>query len=97
MTGGLLSLAASSKPDGLEWSMEQVARTSELEAEGDAYGIAGRIQEATAVLPDYAWKDSESAAGTAFSGIVGGAAVILLCVGCCFLFRFFRHRTAKNG
>lgn len=97
VTGGLLSLAASSKPDGLEWSMEQVARTSELEAEGDAYGIAGRIQEATAVLPDYAWKDSESAAGTAFSGIVGGAVVILLCVGCCFLFRFFRHRTAKNG
>ena len=95
--GGLLSFAASSKPDGLEWSMEQVAQTSELEAEGGAYEIAGKIQETTAVLPDYAWKDSESVTGTAISGIVGGAAVILLCAGCCFLFRFFRHRTEKNG
>ena len=96
VTGGLLSLAASSDPDGLEWSMERVAETSELEAEGRAYEMAGRVQETTAVLPDYAWKNSESAAGTAFSGIVGGAAVILLCVGCSFLFRFFRNRAAKN-
>lgn len=97
--GGLLSLAASSNPDGLEWSMERVAETSELEAEGEVYEIAGQIQETTAVLPDYAWKDSESAAGTSFSGIVGGAVVILLCAGCCLLFRFFRNgrnRTLRN-
>ncbi len=93
--GGLLSLAASSDPDGLEWSMEQVAETSELEAEGDVYEIAGQIQGTTAVLPDYAWKNSESAAGTSFSGIVGGAVVILLCGGCCLLFRFFRN--GRNG
>ena len=34
LIGGGLSLAASSYPDGLEWSMEQVAGTAELEAEG---------------------------------------------------------------
>ncbi len=96
VTGGLLSLAASSDPDGLEWSMERVAETSELDAEGSAYEMAGRIQETTAVLPDYGWKDSESAAGTAFSGIAGGAVVILLCVGCSLLLRFFRNRAVKN-
>ena len=93
--GGLFSLAASSEPDGLEWSMERVAETSELEADGRAYEIAGQIQETTAVLPDYAWKNSESVSGTAFSGIVGGMAVIGLCAGCCFLFRFFRKRSVK--
>ena len=36
----------SSDPDGLEWSMEQVAETSELEAEGDVYEIAGQIHPA---------------------------------------------------
>ncbi len=75
--------------------MEQVAETSELEAEGDVYEIAGQIQGTTAVLPDYAWKNSESAAGTSFSGIVGGTVVILLCGGCCLLFRFFRN--GRNG
>lgn len=94
--GGLLSLVASPYPDGLEWSMERVAGTTELEAEGNAYDIAEQIQETTAVLADYAWKDSESAAGTAFSGVIGGAVVILVCVSCCFLLRFFRNRSVKN-
>lgn len=94
--GALLSLVASPYPDGLEWSMERVAGTTELEAEGNAYDIAGQIQETTAVLPDYAWKDSESATGTAFSGMIGGAVVILVCVSCCFLLRFFRNRSVKN-
>ena len=30
ITGGVLSLYASSNPDGLEWSMEKTAGTSEL-------------------------------------------------------------------
>ena len=35
--GGLLSLLASAYPDGLEWSMERVAGTAELEAEGGIF------------------------------------------------------------
>ena len=42
--GGAISLFASAFPDGLEWSMEQVAGTSELEAEGGAYSAAKSIQ-----------------------------------------------------
>ena len=90
--GGLLSLAASSDPDGLEWSIEQVAGTSQLKAQGTAYDVAEQIQETTAVLPDYAWKNNDSVSGTMFSGVFGGAAVIGLCVAGCYILRFFKGR-----
>ena len=51
--GGLFSLAASALPDGLEWSMEKVAGSAELTAAGEAYETAAKIQETTALLPDY--------------------------------------------
>lgn len=90
--GGVLSLFASAYPDGLEWSMEQVAGTAELEAQGTAYTVASAIQDAAAILPDYAMKGSESPAGTTLSGIVGALAVVILCVGCCYLFKLFRRK-----
>ncbi|MDD6504438.1 MAG: energy-coupling factor ABC transporter permease [Lachnospiraceae bacterium] len=90
--GGGVSLFASANPDGLEWSMEQVAGTSELEASGQVYDTADSIQTTLAVLPDYAFKNSESAVGTSFSGIVGGAIVLGVCVGACYLFKFFRKK-----
>ncbi len=92
--GGMLSLFASSLPDGLEWAMERTAGTAELEAEGGAYSIAAGIQKALSFLPDYAFPGSESAAGTAVSGIVGALLVLLLCLLFCRLFRFFRRKTA---
>lgn len=92
--GGMLSLFASSLPDGLEWAMERTAGTAELEAEGGAYLIAAGIQKALSFLPDYAFPGSESAAGTAVSGIVGALLVLLLCLLFCRLFRFFRRKTA---
>ena len=92
--GGMLSLFASSLPDGLEWAMERTAGTAELEAEGGAYSIAAGIQKALSFLPDYAFPGSESAAGTAVSGIVGALLVLLLCLLFCRLFRFFRRQTA---
>ena len=89
---GVISLGASSLPDGLEWSMEKVAGTAELQAAGSAYEMADQIQSATAVLPNYAFPASDSAAGTTVSGLVGGAAVILLCVAVCYAFKFFRRK-----
>lgn len=90
--GGAISLFASAFPDGLEWSMEQVAGTTELEAEGGVYDTAAGIQETTSLLPDYAFKDSESAVGTSFSGIVGALVVVGICVGASYAFRFFRKK-----
>ena len=92
LTGGILALFASAYPDGLEWSMEKVAGTAELEAAGGVYESAAKIQETAAFLPDYALKGSESPIGTSISGIVGALLVVALCVACCFAFRFFRRK-----
>ena len=97
LTGGILSLFASSHPDGLEWSMEKVAGTTELEADGGVYESAAGIQEATSFLPDYGFAESESAAGTTVSGLVGAVIVLGLCVGASYLFRFFRARRRSTS
>lgn len=90
--GGGLSLFASSHPDGLEWSIEQITGETELEADSGIYDTAAEIQDTSALLPDYAFKDSDSGWGTTFSGIVGGAIVIVACVGACYGFKFFRKK-----
>ena len=90
--GGLLSLVASSLPDGLEWALERVAGTAELEAGGGAYSVASRVQERLSFLPDYAFPGSDSPAGTTVSGLVGGLIVLLLCVGACYGLRLFLRR-----
>lgn len=104
--GGGLSLFASSNPDGLEWSMFGNAESGYSENMGldeENYGIssgaadvAGTIQEKTAFLPDYAFANSDSAAGTTVSGLVGSAIVAGAAVALCMAGGFFRKRnTAK--
>ena len=92
LMGGALSLFASENPDGLEWAMEKVAGTSELISDGKIYDKADDIQTTTAILPDYSIKDSDSAVGTTISGLVGGAVVIVVCMGACYIFKFFRKK-----
>ena len=92
--GGGLSLVASSNPDGLEWSIEKITGSTEVESEGGIYETAGSVQETTALLPDYAFKDSESSFGTTFSGIVGSVIVVGVCVSACYIFKFFRKKQA---
>ena len=94
--GGGLSLVASAFPDGLEWSMEKVAGTAELEAGGGVYSVAEKIQETLSFLPDYAFKGSESAAGTTVSGIVGSLIVVAICVIVCYAFRLFQNQGKKT-
>ena len=89
---GGLSLLASQYPDGLEWSMEKVAGTAELEANGGIYDIIGSIQNITSVLPDYAFKNSQSAIGTSLSGLVGAVIVLGVCVAACYIFKFFKRK-----
>ncbi|MCD8230250.1 MAG: energy-coupling factor ABC transporter permease [Clostridiales bacterium] len=90
--GGAFSLAASSNPDGLEWSIERITGSTELEASGDVYDAAASAQETTAILPDYSLPDSDSASGTIISGIAGCLIVLGVCVGSCYVFRFFRKK-----
>ena len=79
--GGALSLFASSNPDGLEWSMERVAGTSELESAYSVHETAAAIQETTSLLPDYSFANSESSLGTSVSGVAGSMMVVVLSVG----------------
>ena len=96
LIGGLLSLVASSYPDGLEWSIEKLTGSTELEASGAVYETFGAIQETTSLLPDYAFKESDSILGTTFSGIVGAFIVAAFCVLVCNVFKFFKKKKTGN-
>ena len=88
VVGGLLSIFASAYPDGLEWSIEGVTGTAELEREGPVYEAAGSLVESTAFLPDYGFPDQEessAAGGTAFSGIVGSLITVIVAAGIGFV------------
>ena len=107
IVGGGLSLIASSNPDGLEWSLfgnAEAGYSQNLGLDEEDYGVqsaaaekAAAIQEKTSFLPDYAFANSDSAAGTTVSGLVGSAIVAALAMLICFLGGFFRKKNgAKN-
>jgi len=99
VTGGVLSWFASTSPDGLEWSIEKVTGKGELaEQEKGIAPVLKEIQEKTAFLPDYNFKQAHKEkpetervpawpgieAGTSVSGVVGGGIVlgIVFLIGC---------------
>ncbi len=106
LVGGGLSLFASAYPDGLEWSVDGVLKQAqavpasndgelrEVTAEGGVYDAFAGIQEATSVMPDYAFKDSDSAAGTSVAGIGGSLAVLLLAGGAGLIISKAKRKTA---
>jgi cobalt/nickel transport system permease protein len=93
ITAGLLSLFASAHPDGLEWSMEKTAGTTELEREGTVYETAENVVEKTAFMPDYGFKDNEdNAAGTTAAGIAGSLITVVLAAGAGFVIHTLRKK-----
>lgn len=100
LTGGGLSLLASSYPDGLEWSIDGVLKQAEtgeprrIEAEGGAYDAFAGVQQATSIMPDYAFKDSDSAAGTSAAGVIGTVATLVVALGAGALITKARRKSA---
>ena len=102
VVGGGLSLLASSNPDGLEWALFGNAEEGYAENMGldeDDFGVSSKaadtaagIQEATSFLPDYAFADNDTPAGTTGSGIVGSAMVAGVAVLICLAGGFFRKK-----
>ena len=102
LVGGGLSLLASSNPDGLEWALfgnAEAGYSQNMGLDEERFGVssgladaAGSVQEATSFLPDYAFPNSESAAGTSVSGLVGSAMVAGVAVLICLAGGFFRRR-----
>ena len=100
--GGVLSLFASSNPDGLEWSLfgnSEAGYSENMGLDEDEFGIsssaadkAAAVQDSTAFLPDYAFADSDSAAGTSVSGLVGSAMVAAAALLICAVCGFFRKK-----
>lgn len=91
VVAGGLSWFASSQPDGLEWSIAGVTGSEELHGPtGGVHGALAKVQERTAVLPDYGFpKESEGSAegwpavdpGTSVAGILGGVMTLLVAAG----------------
>lgn len=85
LIGGVASWFASTRPDGLEWSLEKITGETELAAPAEgAHDRLAAIQERSAIMPDYDFKSAPAegeespnwpavSAGTSVSGIVGGA------------------------
>lgn len=79
LIGGSFSWVASSDPDGLEWSIEKVTGSTDVEPAGESiYRTAAMIQQKTALLPDY---------NTTFAGLAGCGAILLAVFGASCLFR----------
>lgn len=102
VTGTLLSSFASGDPDGLEWSIFHATGLEALEAEGPAYTLAASLQELTALMPDYGFKEPSAAAtgpidpGTAASGLVGGIVTLLLLSAFGFALLAMRRRSQNR-
>ena len=97
LIGGGLSLLASGRPDGLEWSMEQTAGSAELERSGAVHSFFSRLAENLALLPDYALPGSDTPLGTTVAGIAGAllCMILLAAAGCALCRRTTRRRAAK--
>lgn len=92
LSSGLFSWFASSRPDGLEWSIASLTGAPTLQAPEDKpHVLAQGIQAKTAFLPDYALPSASSQtppeAGTTLSGLVGGGIVLLIVLLAGFAFR----------
>lgn len=55
---GVFSWFASSDPDGLEWSIFKTSGKTELMATGKVHAAASELQNKTAILPDYGFRNT---------------------------------------
>jgi cobalt/nickel transport system permease protein len=73
-----ISLFASANPDGLEWSMERVAGTTNLETGSSTiFSAFSGVQERLSIMPDYDFAAGEGT-GTSAAGIIGAALVFAI-------------------
>lgn len=91
--GGGVSLLASANPDGLEWSIERITGDTELETqESTIYETFQRLQEKTSFLPDYTFKNTESAIGISIAGVVGCGITVVFLVSLGYIIKIKRKK-----
>ena len=100
MAGGLFSVFASSRPDGLEWAIEKTAGTMEPEIKEPLLDGAAKIQKTVAFLPDYNYeffgKNSPSA-GKSAAGIIGSIMTFLLAGGSALIISAVKKSRKKGA
>lgn len=110
VAGGAISWFASTYVDGLEWSIERVTGSPELESADPLHETLAGIQEGTAFMPDYGFKASGEEAGegegeaswpsvdtgTSTAGIVGASIVLAIAAGVGLLLKR-RSATARTS
>ena len=71
LTAGVLSWFASSRPDGLEWATQKVTGREQLAApRGGVSERFERLQQQTALMPDYDFKRPENGGASGPSALV---------------------------
>jgi cobalt/nickel transport system permease protein len=103
VVGGGLSWMASTRPDGLEWAISQVAGSMEQTASGTGvHAVLAGLQQRSALLPGYAFRQKVGVQeagvdggepwpfiddGSAVSAVVGGAATLVIAFGAGLILR----------
>lgn len=97
--GGFLSLYASQKPDGLEWSLQSLIGTQEPENTPELYEETQKLQDKTAILPDYSFgkEQSDNKAGTSIAGILGAGITLLLTIAAGFVIRLWKRNKKEQN
>ena len=98
VTAGVLSLYASSHPDGLEWSIEKVARVELAEGVSAVHAWSQNVQDKLAFMPDYDFKEgvSTNINGTSAAGIVGSIIVLFVSVILGFIIKISRQKRRED-
>lgn len=94
LIAGGLSYFASVNPDGLEWSIQNVAGVSELFSNESIHAISAKIQELTSFLPGYA--PSNDPNGTGLAGIIGSLITFALAGGVGVLIYVVKKKKIKS-
>lgn len=95
ITGGVLSLFASSMPDGLEWALERVRGTISGGPEEGMYALFNGIQNFFSFMPEYAFKNQEPG-GTSAAGILGGLLTLVVVAITGIVLRYMKKRKAED-
>jgi cobalt/nickel transport system permease protein len=96
--GGVLSLLASTNPDGLEWSLNQSSTVTEVSNPSAINTFFENVQEKIALLPGYDFNKSEASnkVGTSTSGILGSVLTLLVTFLIGMIIRFRRRKKGDN-
>ena len=105
VVGGVLSWYASSKPDGLEWSIEkvEVSENQEMEDANPLHFKIEEMQKITSIFPDYMLNNGSEneemiheRAQTSIAGISGALIVLLITILLAVLINYRKRKQADR-